>query len=257
MQLVVVGSGTAVPQKDRGAPCCLLLTEEGNVLLDLGPGSIYGVARHARITVREVDVVLISHLHMDHCADLAPLLFAHRASELARTAPLHVMGPPGLKDHFHALKTVWEHSVEPAGFDLLLKEHDGRGEPVALRYGELQFRAAPTEHSQFNLAWRIDGPDEKSVLFTGDGEATRALIELGNCGPHVLVCECAAGPGENAEGHMNPRQAGELAAMCGSDKLVLTHINPGIDPEDLIAHAKNQFDGEVIVAEDGMVISIS
>lgn len=261
MQLVIIGSGTAVPQKDRSAPCNLLRTASGNVLVDIGPGSIWGIARHAGVSVRDVHAILLSHLHMDHCADLAPFFFAHRARELARTSPLHILGPPGLKTHFDDLKNIWKQWVEPAGFDLVLLERDGHEssptfDMAAFKMGDLKFHAASTNHSLFNLAWRVDRPDGTGVLFTGDGEPTRQLIELGNMAPHTLVSECAAGPGEILSGHLNPEQAGELAAMCGSGKLVLSHINPGADPEAIVTFARKQFDGEVVVAEDGMEIEV-
>jgi ribonuclease BN (tRNA processing enzyme) len=193
---------------------------------------------------------------MDHCGDLAPFLFAHRARELVRKSPLHVLGPPGLEAHFDDLKQVWRHWVEPSGFDLVVLEREGgEGSPDYELEG-LRFSAAPTDHSIFNLAWRIDFPGGPGLLYTGDGERTRQLVELGRVAPHVLVSECAAGPGEIVDGHLNPGQAGELAALCGSSKLVLSHINPGSDPEALVLSARNYFDGEVVVAEDGMVIEV-
>ncbi len=257
MQMVIIGSGTAVPQEGRSASCYLLRSGSGNVVLDLGPGSIWGLLRHAGFSVRDVDVILLSHLHMDHCADLAPLLFALRSRELARSTPLKILGPPGLNDHVKALGRVWRHWIEPAGYDLQIGEREGREDHKEIMLGGLKFRAAPTNHSLFNLAWRIDGPAGPGVLFTGDGEATEEMVALGRSAPHLLVCECSAGPDEVVPGHMNPEQAGELAAMCGSRLLVLSHINPGPDPDTLAALARKQFDGEVVVAEDGMVVDIS
>jgi ribonuclease BN (tRNA processing enzyme) len=256
LQLVIIGSGTAVPQKDRSAPCYLLRTSSGDVLMDLGPGSIWGVARHTGVSVRDVHAIVLSHLHMDHCGDLAPFLFAHRAEQLARTSPLHLLGPPGLSAHLDDLRNVWKKWVEPAGFDLNVLERDGHEKTPAYIMGDLRFHAAPTNHSLFNLAWRVDGADGSGVLFTGDGEITRPLVELGRIAPHTLISECAAGPGETLPGHLNPGQAGELAAQCGSSKLVLSHINPGQDPETLVTFARKQFDGEVVVAEDGMEIEV-
>jgi ribonuclease BN (tRNA processing enzyme) len=193
---------------------------------------------------------------MDHCGDLAPFLFALRAEQLARISPLYLLGPSGLNAHLDDLKNVWQKWVEPAGFDLNVLERDGHEKTPAYIMGDLRFHAAPTNHSLFNLAWRIDDADGSGVLFTGDGEITRPLVELGRIAPHTLISECAAGPGENLPGHLNPEQAGELAAQCGSSKLVLSHISPGQDPETLVTFARKQFDGEVVVAEDGMEIEV-
>jgi ribonuclease BN (tRNA processing enzyme) len=151
---------------------------------------------------------------------------------------------------------VWKHWVEPEGFDLQVTEQEGHGDLKGSFLGDLEFRTAYTDHSQLNLAWRIGKPGESGVLFTGDGEPTREIVDLGRSAPHILVSECSAGPDKIIPGHLNPEQAGELAARCGSRLLILSHINPGPEPETLLASARKHFNGEVVVAEDGMEIEI-
>jgi ribonuclease BN (tRNA processing enzyme) len=58
------------------------------------------------------------------------------------------------------------------------------------------------------------------------------------------------------DGHMNPRQAGELARRCGSLKLILSHLNPGCRDDEVKAAAMEVFDREVLVAHDGLVIKV-
>ena len=84
MQLTIIGSGTAIPQKDRSAPCCLIRCGKEVIVVDLGSGSVRGILLHGGVTVREVGLVLVTHLHPDHCSDLVPFLFALRAGEMAR-----------------------------------------------------------------------------------------------------------------------------------------------------------------------------
>jgi ribonuclease BN (tRNA processing enzyme) len=191
---------------------------------------------------------------MDHCADLAPLLFALRSRELARTDPLLILGPKGLHEHYRNLQVTWEHRVDPIGYDLTIDEWtDG-----SFSCPGCIIDAAPTSHSIPNLAWRIDAEEagDVGIVITGDGESTDELTGLAILADHVLVAESAAGPGELLEGHMNPAQAGELAQKCGSKKLVLCHINPGSGAEAIMKEAMANFVGEVIVAVDGMEIEI-
>ena len=252
MKLTIIGSGTAIPQRDRSAPCCLIHGDGKNIVVDLGPGSSRGLLLHAGMTVREVDLVLLSHLHPDHCSDLVPFLFALRAGELARREPLMILGPEGVEDHYGELRRTWGHRVEANGYDLSVSDWIG-GE---WKWGRVLVRAARTVHSVENLAWYVEGPKGDGIILTGDGESTEELIELGQTSDHILVAECSLPSGRVSHGHMNPGQAGELARRCGSRMLILTHLNPGVEPGTIRVEAKKSFGGEVIVAEDGMVIEV-
>jgi len=251
---VTIGSGSAVPQSDRSAPCHLLRIGGKAIVIDLGPGSLWGLLRHARISPADVGLILLTHLHLDHCADLAPLLFALRSPELERTEPLIVVGPEGLLEHYRKLQMTWEHRLTPSGFDLIVDEWSG---------GKMSWQgclvdAAPTAHSLPNLAWRVDTMKDGAcgIVVTGDGRATDEFIALAGSADHVLVAESAASPGELLAGHMNPAQAGALASLCGSRTLVLSHINPGPGPDAILKEAAAHFPGKVVVAEDGMEIEV-
>jgi len=254
MHYITIGSGTAIPQNERSAPCHLVRAGGQNIVVDLGPGSIWGLLRQGGINLPDIDVLLFTHFHMDHCADLAPLMFALRSRELSRIEPLLILGPQGLHEYYHNLQATWEHRMDPVGFDLTMDEWIG---------GEFSWRgctinAAPTSHSIPNLAWRIDAEDggDCGLVITGDGQSTPELTNMASSADHVLVAESAAGPGEILEGHMNPAQVGELAHICGSKKLILCHINPGSESGAIRKEAMKYFEGEVIVAEDGMVVEI-
>jgi glyoxylase-like metal-dependent hydrolase (beta-lactamase superfamily II) len=75
MRLTILGSGTSIPTFDRGAPGVLVRAGGRTVLVDLGPGTLSRLPRLG-VDLGDVDVVLFTHFHTDHAADLAPLLFA-------------------------------------------------------------------------------------------------------------------------------------------------------------------------------------
>jgi ribonuclease BN (tRNA processing enzyme) len=254
MQYITIGSGTAIPQSRRSAPCHLVKVGGQTIVVDLGPGSIWGLVRRGGVNPPDIGLLLFTHLHMDHCADLAPLLFALRSRELARSEPLIILGPHGLHEHYRNLQATWEHRVDPAGFDLAIEEWtDG-----SFSWSGCIIDAAPTSHSIPNLAWRIDVEDDGGcgIVVTGDGQSTDELTDLASSADHVLVADSAASPGEFLDGHMNPAQAGELARKCGSVKLILSHINPGPESGAILKEAMAHFEGEIVVAEDGMEIEI-
>ena len=106
MILTVIGCTGSFAGPDSPASCYLLTgtDHEGRtwrVLMDLGNGSLGALQRH--IELSEIDAVLISHLHPDHCVDLAGLHVAVKWDPRGWEAgPVPVWGPDGMMDYMEA-----------------------------------------------------------------------------------------------------------------------------------------------------------
>ena len=72
MRLTVVGCSGSVPGPDSAASSYLVEQDGFRLLLDLGSGAFGALQRH--LDPAEVDAVVLSHLHPDHCFDLAPMI---------------------------------------------------------------------------------------------------------------------------------------------------------------------------------------
>ena len=251
MIITILGSGTSIPQKDRSAPSYLVRSEEGAIMVDLGPGAVWNLVRNSTIGIADVGIVLITHLHLDHVADLAPFLFAMKAEEIGRSSPLTVIGPEGFSDYYASLRKLYGRWVEGAGYELEIKEWSGE----FIEWGEFRIGAGRSMHSLPNLAYLLQesGP---GVMFTGDGEPTPEMLQLGKGATDILISECSLPPGITEEGHMNPEHAGRLAEQIQTVTLVLSHLNPGCKAEEILKEAMAYFGGEIQVAEDGMVLTI-
>ncbi|UCF30466.1 MAG: MBL fold metallo-hydrolase [bacterium] len=253
MIVTILGSGTSVPQRARSAPGSLVRVGKRCLLVDAGTGVIWNLLRFAGIGLDRLGGVLLTHLHIDHCADLAPMLFALRSVELPRSAPLLVAGPEGTENYYKSLHGLYGRWVEPADYELSVK--DLRGE--VLRWEGFEIRSARTEHSLENIAYRItDEESGRNCLFTGDGQPTESLIAMAGGEVDILIAECAVPPEDTEMGHMNPAQAGALASDCGARLLVLNHLNPGCQREAVASEAARYFSGKILVAEDGMSVSL-
>ena len=62
--------------------------------------------------------------------------------------------------------------------------------------------------------------------------------------------------GDELEFHLTARQAAAYAAEAGVDRLVLTHLEPGVDPATSLAQAREVFEGEITVASPGLRFDI-
>ncbi len=68
-----MGSGTTAFLPDKGCPGFLLFLGGKKILLDLGSGTLYRLAKLG-YKIDEIDILAITHEHPDHLGDLLPLL---------------------------------------------------------------------------------------------------------------------------------------------------------------------------------------
>ena len=95
MELLVVGSGAAYPNRPGTASSCYVVLHDGAAIcLDLGQGAFAGLA--GRLEPADLAGVVVSHLHPDHFVDLVALRHYLRY-ELDPPSRLRVIGPAGLR----------------------------------------------------------------------------------------------------------------------------------------------------------------
>jgi ribonuclease BN (tRNA processing enzyme) len=126
------------------------------VLLDCGPGVLSEVQRH--LPLGELDAVVVSHEHPDHCAELGVLQNAWQWG-LGRV-DLPVFGTAGTLVKAEAASS--RGTVVPA-FDWHVMTD---GSQVDL--GALTLTFSRTDHPVETLAVRVDHPDGTSLAYSAD-----------------------------------------------------------------------------------------
>ena len=250
--LTVIGSGTLVPSGRRSSPCHLLEAPGARVLLDVGPGAVHGLARHGK-RWWDVGHLVLTHFHTDHFADLPHLLFALKwASPSARTLPLHVVGPPGLRARVDALRAAHGEFIVAPGFEVAYTEVDRHG---SWSDGSLTLRVAPARHTDHAVAVRVE-LEGVAVGYTGDTGPDPALGRfLRGC--ELLVSECALADPDPATNHLSPQGVARLALAAEPATLVLTHFYPPLDPADVPGLVRAAgYPGRVVCARDGQQFPI-
>lgn len=249
-ELRVLGSGTIMPRVGHGSPGFALRGAPGGsvTLLDCGPGSVRALAA-AEVRIEEVERVVLSHYHLDHCLDLFALIFARHNPELDPLPTLEVVGPRGLcRLVERAPDALGRHAVDP---DLRIVEVTP-GEDGRLRHASagLRFEGVGTGHTDVSVAWRVTLRDGTSLVYTGDTGESDAVAELAG-GADLLLAECSFPDGEGTPHHLTPSGAARLAERAGVGKLVLTHFYPAVDPEAARRTASHIFGGAIEIARDG------
>lgn len=251
MELIVLGSGTAVPNPKRGQAGYLVRGPAGAILVDAGLGTLQKLATLG-ISLAEPDAAAFTHLHLDHTAELAPLLFALRNSGIGRTKALSLAGAPGFRDFYARLRKMYGAWVEPLGYPLEIEEIGDR--PVSL--GGFTLRAFPVAHTPQSVAYRVEEPaGGKTVAFSGDADVCEGLVEAAR-GADLAVFECSFPDGRKVEGHLTPGEAGEVASRSGAKRLLLTHFYPECEGEDLLGPCRSRYAGEILLAEDLLRVSL-
>ena len=113
---------------------------------------------------------------------------------------------------------------------------------------------APAEHRRESIAYRLDA-EGGAFVYTGDTEYSGSVVELAR-GADTLLIECSFPDESPVPGHLTPSGVARIASEAGVRRVVLTHIYPAADELDLITEVGRGFEGEILVAEDGLKLEV-
>ncbi len=244
INLTVLGSGTLQPTPSRGCSGYLLKIDNSTILLDSGSGTLRQLSL-CSVLAEDIDYIFFSHLHVDHTADLIPLLFAKRHASRHNKKNISIYGPRGFKVFFEKLSQLFQTSIEPISykinvFEYELKEFDFSNFSVTFMH---------VQHTENSCGFRIQDTHNTLFAYTGDTDYCDNLIALcKDC--DIAVIECSFPDDAKVSGHMVPYEVGKIAQEAGCKRVLLTHMYPNTDKSELIASCKRYFDGEIAVAED-------
>lgn len=249
-ELIVLGSGTGIPSLRRASPGLLVISDGIKILIDSGPGTLRKMLE-AGFTYQDIDLILYTHIHPDHVADLVAVLFASKYSEFPREKDLLCVGGPGFRLYFNNLKNLYGKWIAPRSYKLTIKEISPKG----LAYRGLKVLSKPMAHISESVGYRIEFKGGKSIMISGDTDYCENLVNLAD---HVdlLIVESSFPDGKKVEGHLTPSLAGRVASESRCRKLLLYHLYPVCDRYDILQRCKDVYPGEVLLAEDLMRFEI-
>jgi ribonuclease BN (tRNA processing enzyme) len=220
MRLTVVGCAGSAPGPSSPASCYLVQHDGFRLVLDLGNGSFGPLQSH--VDPAAVDAVFLSHLHADHCLDVAPFVVWHRYSGRSPQVRVPLYAPVAAERRL-ALAYDADGDGLTDVFDFVPV---GSG---SFELGPFQVTLARTAHPIECYAIRLD-VGGRSLVYTGDTGPSERVVELAR-GADVLLAEAAHPPGADLpQGlHLTGREAGQHAAAAGVGRLLLTHIPSWVD----------------------------
>src|SRR3989338_286168 len=158
MRVTILGAGTAIPALGYSPAGIYVQAGREHVLFDAGPGPAQRL-RAAGVSIFDLDRIFLTHYPLDHCLDLASILFALRIPRPIRTKSLVVYGPPGLKKLYRQLNHAFHGWLTPRSYGLALKEL----KETTLRLPGYTVTARRMTHTAPALGYRAEaGPPRQS-----------------------------------------------------------------------------------------------
>lgn len=256
MRLTILGcSGSLGAPGNPGSSYVVSTPGNPDVVMDFGPGAL--AAMEERFNPSDAHVVF-SHLHADHCSDMASLLVWRRFHPVAPATRRHrLYGPSYAPQLFGQMGADGPDSPTDIS-DTFAFTPWVSGEPVA--FEGVTITPFPVLHPAVEShSLRVEEHGSgKVVTYSGDSGFTPSLVDAAR-DADILLCEAAWGPypdGHPAGMHLSGAEAGRIAREAGVGTLVLVHIQPWSDVEETRAAALAEFGGEVIVGTAGAVFEV-
>jgi len=250
MEIIIIGSGTAIPTLKRASPAIFLKIENTNMLIDSGSGTIRRLL-DAQIDYLQIDYLFYTHLHPDHTIDFASFLFAYRNPGNLRKSDLNVIGPVGFKNFYAKLTEIYGDWISPIDYNISISEVVEN----EIKFNNWTLKTKPIIHSENSVGYRFETQEGKSVTISGDTDYCAQIIELAK-DTDLLILECAFPDEIKVEGHLTPTFAAKIANESNCKKLLLTHFYPICDNYDLQHQCEKLYKGKLILAKDLMKLEI-
>jgi ribonuclease BN (tRNA processing enzyme) len=276
LEVVVLGSGGPRAFGRAGSSYIVLIDGTPRILLDAGPGAFVRIGE-LHIDLQQVDIVLLTHLHIDHSADLVaffnaraltsnePIKYRAFGSDAAGFFPKTsrfvdlLVGGNGLFAYQKTFGARETFSVRDLAIDLnssvtkIVDENGLMVEEIATHHGDCP-----------SVAYRITYHG-RSVVFSGDMDASAVsnLVRLARSAD-LLVFNCAVldppnSPSQLYELHTPPKQIGEAARASGVGSVLLSHLAPDGEErkDEVLKSIHASFMGPVQFAADRMRVTVS
>lgn len=219
MRIILLGTGVAIPQKDRVQSG--LIVDGGTdkkycpVLFDCGCGVLQRIYQ-SRYMHTHITNVFLSHLHLDHCGDLLALV---KANWLCDTIKLNLWGPVGAGQWLENLLVAYPYmqdKVEIEVTELLPGQ--------VVRVEGLEVECIRTVHALPSLGFTVTSGG-KTMLYSGDTEPVDDIVKASE-GIDLLIHECSFPDTFEVTNHTTPGTLAEILRGTSIGRIVLTHLYP-------------------------------
>jgi ribonuclease Z len=153
MECILLGSGGMMPMPYRLLTSLAVRLNGKIYIFDAGEGTQLGLKK-TKLGVRGLSVVVVSHLHADHCLGIPGIMMLK--SQIQDPEPLTILGPPGITRFIQQAHENLEFYVN---FPITFVEWSAEADEVAYQDNQIRIIWHPLEHSRFCLGYRLEELD--------------------------------------------------------------------------------------------------
>jgi len=247
-KLIILGSSNAIPDENHENTHMVIVGKKRTVLIDCVSNPILRLQK-AGVDFNNLTDLILTHFHPDHVSGV-PLLLMNMWL-MGRRNPLNIYGLHHTLDCIEGLMGFYAWSEWPDFFPVAFYRLPMQEMTPVLESKEFRIFASPVQHMVPTVGLRLEFiRSKKSLAYSCDTEPCAQVIRLAE-GVDVLIHEAAGA----FHGHSSAAQAGEAARQAGVGALYLIHYPTGkYASGDLVAEARQRFDGPVNLAEDFMAM---
>src|ERR1700722_16794595 len=275
LEVQVLGSGGPRAFGRAGSTYLVLVDGTPRILLDAGPGAFVRIGE-LNMDLQQVDIVLLTHLHIDHSGDLAAF-FNARPLTSDGPIPYRVFGPDGAGLFPKTSRFV--HLLVGADGAFAYQKTFGAHESFTVRDlaisldsprtkivddDGLVVQEIATHHDDCpSVAYRISYKGVV-VVFSGDMDASALpnLVQLAK-DADLLIFNCAVldppdSPSQLYALHTPPKKIGQAARDSGAKSLLLSHLAPDVlGQQDAVRKSiRTSFTGPIQFATDKLRVPV-
>ncbi|MFQ6055075.1 MAG: MBL fold metallo-hydrolase [Methanosarcinales archaeon] len=217
MNIILLGTGVAIPQPHRMQSGILVNINSKPILFDCGSGVLARILESG-YNHTDINTVFLSHLHLDHVADLLCLI---KANWLCGKDTITIYAPIGAQIWINNLLRAYSY-LQPK---VRIEIHELSGGDV-IKLKDIKVTCTETVHSVPSLGYKILWKD-KAIVYSGDTEPCNNIIELSD-GADLLIHECSFPDMPEVTNHTTPTKLSEMISAKSVDigQIVLTHLYP-------------------------------
>ena len=238
MKLACIGKYGPFPKAGESCSSYLLTHERKNVVLDMGCGALSKLL--LRLRVQDIDAVVLSHLHADHMGDVLTLRYALGVAKKLgwRATPLPVYMP-----------------AEPAAEAALICESDmvdahiiTDGMQTTICGMDARFARMPHAVPSYAMAFAADS---RKFVYSGDTQDNDTLAGFAQ-DADLFLMEAALLSRDKGPGalHVSAQDAGRIGRDARAKRMLVTHIFPEYDPDELLREVRECYPAAQIIEEN-------
>ena len=250
-KLIILGSSNALSSKDNENTHMVLVGEERIVMVDCVNNPIQRL-RQADVDFMDLTDLVLTHFHPDHVSGV-PLLLMDMWLR-GRQKPIGIYGLHYTLDRMEKLMGMYSWESWPNFFPVSFHRIPSSEGACLMECSEFSIKASPVRHLIPTIGLRFEFKKTQKILaYSCDTEPCVEVVRLAS-GADVLIHEASG----NSQGHSSAEQAGQIATRAEVGKLYLIHYPTGEYANgNIIDEARRQYQGEVDLATDFMVLEFS